>query len=65
MNVNDPLSGAAGFTLVSATINEPDNGLGDGDTANDIQGWIYQKLKRCCNGSTPALQRFCNGRLLY
>jgi hypothetical protein len=27
------------FTLVSVTSNEPDNGLGDGDTANDIQGW--------------------------
>lgn len=39
MNVNDPLSGAAGFTLVSVTSNEPDNGLGDGDTASDIQGW--------------------------
>jgi uncharacterized repeat protein (TIGR03803 family) len=25
-------------TLVSITSNEPDNGLGDGDTANDIQG---------------------------
>ena len=25
-------------TLVSVTSNEPDNGLGDGDTANDIQG---------------------------
>jgi hypothetical protein len=29
-----------GFTLVAATSNEPDNGLGDGDTANDIQGWL-------------------------
>lgn len=26
------------FQLISATSNEPDNGLGDGDTANDIQG---------------------------
>jgi len=25
-------------TLVSITSNEPDNGLGDGDTPNDIQG---------------------------
>ena len=24
------------MTLVSVTSNEPDNGLGDGDTANDI-----------------------------
>lgn len=28
-------------TLVSITSNEPDNGLGDGDTANDIQGAAY------------------------
>jgi len=26
------------FVLTSITSNEPDNGLGDGDTANDIQG---------------------------
>ena len=26
------------FTLTSVTSNEPDNGLGDGDTTNDIQG---------------------------
>ncbi|MFN8489015.1 MAG: RICIN domain-containing protein [Caldilineaceae bacterium] len=39
VNVNDSLSGVAGFTLLSVTSNEPDNGLGDGDTANDIQGW--------------------------
>ena len=29
-------SDAASVTLVSVTSNEPDNGLGDGDTANDI-----------------------------
>lgn len=39
VGVNGGLSGAAGFTLLSATSNEPDNGLGDGDTANDIQGF--------------------------
>jgi choice-of-anchor C domain-containing protein len=40
VNVSDGSgSGAAGFKLVSVTSNEPDNGLGDGDTANDIQGW--------------------------
>src|SRR5215211_7604077 len=33
-------SGLAGVALVSVTSNEPDNGLGDGDTANDIQGWV-------------------------
>ncbi len=24
---------------MSVASNEPDNGLGDGDTSNDIQGW--------------------------
>ena len=38
-NVTDALSGSAGFTLTSITSNEPDNGLGDGDTPSDIQGW--------------------------
>lgn len=37
--VTDSGSGPAGFKLVSATSSEPDNGLGDGDTAGDIQGW--------------------------
>lgn len=40
VSVTDPLSGSAGFTLVSATSNEPDDGLGDGDTPNDIQGFV-------------------------
>jgi len=35
------LSGGAEFLLLSATSNEPDNGLGDGDTSNDIQGWTF------------------------
>jgi microsomal dipeptidase-like Zn-dependent dipeptidase len=39
VNVDGGVSGALNFTLVSATSNEPDNGLGDGDTANDIQGF--------------------------
>ena len=39
VTVQDADSGPAGFTLVSVTANEPDNGLGDGDTAMDIQGW--------------------------
>ncbi len=25
--------------LMGVTSNEPDTGLGDGDTSNDIQGW--------------------------
>jgi hypothetical protein len=39
VKVDGGLSGASGFTLRSATSSEPDNGLGDGDTENDIQGW--------------------------
>jgi N-acetylneuraminic acid mutarotase len=39
VSVTDLLSGPAGFTLTSVTSNEPDEGLGDGDTVNDIQGW--------------------------
>lgn len=39
VNVTDNLSGPAGFTLLAVSSNEPDNGLGDGDTPNDIQGW--------------------------
>ncbi len=31
------LVGVASLKIVSVTSNEPDNGLGDGDTANDIQ----------------------------
>jgi hypothetical protein len=34
VTVSDRLSGAAGFTLVSVTSNEPDSGLGD------IQGYV-------------------------
>ena len=37
--VADALSGPAGFTLVSVASSEADEGLGDGDTAGDIQGW--------------------------
>ena len=40
VTVDGGISGAGGFTLLAATSNEPDNGLGDGDTANDIQGWL-------------------------
>jgi hypothetical protein len=39
VRVRDSDSGPAGFTLVSVTSSEPDNGLGDGDTVNDRQGW--------------------------
>jgi hypothetical protein len=41
-------------TLVSITSSEPDNGLGDGDTANDIQiinGRIYLRAERSGSGN--------------
>src|SRR5439155_1727971 len=50
VNVIDSLSGSAGFLLQSTTSNEPDDGLGDGDTANDIQGWDI---------GTPDIIDFC------
>jgi Tol biopolymer transport system component len=37
--VNDALSAPGGFELVALTSSEPDNGLGDGDTPVDIQGF--------------------------
>jgi hypothetical protein len=40
VTVTDLLSGPAGFSLTAATSSEPDNGLGDGDMPNDIQGWV-------------------------
>jgi hypothetical protein len=39
VQVTDALSGSGGFTLKAVTSNEADNGLGDGDTAGDIQGF--------------------------
>ena len=40
VSVTDTLSGSAGFSLISATSNEPDAGLGGGDLPNDIQGFV-------------------------
>jgi hypothetical protein len=40
VTLTDSLSGGAGFVLLSAASNEPDNGLGDGDTPNDVQGFV-------------------------
>lgn len=37
--VTDGGSGAAAFHLAAVTSNEPDNGLGDGDKPQDIQGF--------------------------
>lgn len=39
VTVTDAGSGPEGFTLERATSSEADNGLGDGDTANDVQGF--------------------------
>lgn len=39
VSVTDALSGSAGFVLTSVASNEVDQGLGDGDTPNGIQGW--------------------------
>jgi len=39
VSVTDSQSGSAGFVLQSAVSNEPDNGLGDGDTTHDVVGW--------------------------
>jgi endo-1,4-beta-xylanase len=37
VNAHDANSGIASVKLISVTSNEPDNGLGDGDTSKDIQ----------------------------
>jgi hypothetical protein len=36
---SDALSGAAGLALTSVTSSEPDDGIADGSTTDDIQGW--------------------------
>ncbi|KRF43901.1 glycoside hydrolase [Paenibacillus sp. Soil787] len=41
---NDSLSGISSIVLTSITSNEPDNGLGDGDKTNDIQGAQFGTL---------------------
>lgn len=40
VTVTDLTSGSAGFILTSVTSSEPDEGLGDGNFPNDIQGFI-------------------------
>ncbi len=49
---SDSLSGPAGLTLTSVTSNEPDNGLGDGDQPNDIQGFLVGTA--CLTGQVRA-----------
>lgn len=44
VNVSDSGSGPAGWKLISVTSNEPDTGSGDGDTADDVQGWTLGTL---------------------
>jgi endo-1,4-beta-xylanase len=41
IQVNDVCDANPTVMLVSISSNEPDNGLGDGDTINDIQGAEY------------------------
>ncbi|TAL24928.1 MAG: hypothetical protein EPN94_06350 [Nitrospirae bacterium] len=55
VNVNDACVAAVNVELVSATSSEPDNGLGDGDTANDIMvntdGTISLRAERSGTGN--------------
>lgn len=39
VTASDARSGTSGFRLTSFGSNEPDNGQGDGDLPNDLQGW--------------------------
>lgn len=39
VDVADALSGPAGVVLRSARSNEPDLGVGDGNSPNDLQDW--------------------------
>ena len=52
---NDNLDPNPMLTLISVTSNEPDNGLGDGDTANDIAiqpgGTILLRAERSGKGN--------------
>jgi Carboxypeptidase regulatory-like domain/Nidogen-like len=40
VNMSDTGSGPARFALTSVTSDEPDNGLGDGNSTGDIRGWL-------------------------
>jgi hypothetical protein len=59
VNAVDAVSGPVGFVLASATSSEPDNGLGDGDQENDLQGWVvgtpdtagFVRAERSAHGS--------------
>jgi hypothetical protein len=47
-------SGSGSVSLQSVVSNEPDNGLGDGDTANDIQGFVLNTPNAGTRGSLRA-----------
>jgi PKD repeat protein/disulfide oxidoreductase YuzD len=54
IQVNDDVDCNPVVSLVSIASSEPDNGLGDGDTANDIQiinGRIYLRAERSGSGN--------------
>ncbi|MCC5615423.1 PKD domain-containing protein [Nostoc sp. CHAB 5836] len=55
VNVSDDFDANPTVKLVSITSNEPDNGLGDGDTAGDIEirsdGQIFLRAERSGNGN--------------
>ncbi len=55
INVSDNLTGNVQTEIVSVTSSEPDNGLGDGDTANDIvinpDGTIFLRAERAGSGN--------------
>ncbi len=59
VGVDGGTSPEAGFTLVSVASSEPDNGLGDGDTAGDIQGFApgtgdtSGQVRAECSGRGP------------
>jgi len=40
LTFTDALSGRSAFAVTNASSSEPDNGLGDGDTAGDIRGFV-------------------------
>jgi PKD repeat protein len=55
VNVSDDFDANPTVRLLSITSNEPDNGLGDGDTAGDIEirsdGRIFLRAERSGNGN--------------
>ena len=53
VNVADSTSGASGSPVITATSNEPENGIGDGDLAPDVVisgGNVQLRAERAANG---------------